>query len=274
MVLLIILPLKTAILIYGRTVIGFKIQALKTPVVQVLTFSFGPAMTLCIAVQKLINVLVKVITVVEAYIPTETTTIYLKPFQDTGEMILLSPSPDSNNSPFAEYLLLEYYTATGLNKFDCDRQYNYPYDYPQGPNTRGIRLWHVDARLVKYDRYSGQYSLTSNPPSQSNEVKMAMSNTYDNGSINEEYLSPLGSSYYNYNILQLIRNNTSSNVNSFLNNNLKSGDLFKANDTFSMSTYKYQFVKNGKLNTNVDLGFTFTVNTIGTNSASITVTKL
>ena len=210
----------------------------------------------------------------KAYIPTETTTIYLKPFQDTGEMILLSPSPDSNNSPFAEYLLLEYYTATGLNKFDCDRQYNYPYDYPQGPNTRGIRLWHVDARLVKYDRYSGQYSLTSNPPSQSNEVKMAMSNTYDNGSIDEEYLSPLGSSYYNYNILQLIRNNTSSNVNSFLNNNLKSGDLFKANDTFSMSTYKYQFVKNGKLNTNVDLGFTFTVNTIGTDSASITVTKL
>ncbi len=41
-----------------------------------------------------------------------------------------------------------------------------------------------------------------------------------------------------------------------------------------MSTYKYQFVKNGKLNTNVDLGFTFTVNTIGTDSASITVTKL
>ena len=33
----------------------------------------------------------------KAYIPTETTTINLKPFQDSGEMILLSPNPDSNN---------------------------------------------------------------------------------------------------------------------------------------------------------------------------------
>ena len=212
----------------------------------------------------------------KAYIPTSTTTIYLKPFQDTGEMILLSPNPDSNNSPFAEYLLLEFYTPTGLNKFDCDHQYNYGYDYPQGPNTRGIRLWHVDARLLKYDTYNGSLSLTTNPPSKYNLVTMLNSNTYYGNGVDEDsgYLSPFGSEYYNLNILQMIRNNTSSNQDNYLNNNIKSSDLFKTGATFSMSTYKYQFVKNGKLNTNVDLGFTFTVNTIGTDSASITVTKL
>lgn len=210
----------------------------------------------------------------KAYIPTETITIDLKPFQDTGEMILLSPNPDSNNSPFAEYLLLEYYTPLGLNKLDCDYKYHYPYAYPQGPNARGIRLWHVDARLVKYNSYNGSYSLTTNPPSQYNKVSMAMSNTYYDGSIDDGYLSPLGSSYYNYNILQLIRNNTSSNVNDILNNDLKSGDLFKAGSTFSMSTYNNQFVNSGKLNSNTNLGYTFTVNAIDQYRASITVTKL
>ena len=208
----------------------------------------------------------------KAYIPTETTTIDLKPFQDTGEMILLSPSPNSKNSPFAEYLLLEYYTATGLNKFDSDYKYREGYSYPQGPKATGIRLWHVDARLVKYG-YHG-VELTSNPPSNSNQVTMAMSNTYDNGSIDEDYLSPLGSSYYNYNILQLIRNDTISNTNTILNRNFRSADLFKAGATFSMSTYKNQFVNSGKLNSNTDLGYTFTVNALDEYRASITVTKL
>ena len=216
----------------------------------------------------------------KAYIPTETITINLKPFQDTGEMILLSPNPDSNNSPFAEYLLLEYYTPTGLNKFDCDNKYGYPYDYPQGPKTQGIRLWHVDARLAKVtvDYYSGNvsYALTTNPPSKYNNVTMAVSNTYSGNGITADsgYLSPLGSEYYNFNILQMIRNTTSLSEDSYLNNNLRSNDLFKAGATFSMSTYKYQFAKTGKLNSNTNLGFTFTVNTITSDNASITVTKL
>ena len=214
----------------------------------------------------------------KAYIPTETTTINLKPFQDSGEMILLSPNPDSNNSPFAEYLLLEYYTPTGLNKFDCDHKYSDA--YPQGPNTQGIRLWHVDARLAKVtvNYYSGNvsYALTTNPPRKYNNVTMANSNTYLGNGIAADsgYLSPLGSEYYNFNILQMIRNTTSLSEDNYLNNNLRSNDLFKAGATFSMSTYKYQFAKTGKLNSNTNLGFTFTVNTLTSDNASITITKL
>jgi M6 family metalloprotease-like protein len=210
----------------------------------------------------------------KAYIPTETTTINLKPFQDTGEMILLSPNPDSNNSPFAEYLLLEYYTPTGLNKFDCDHKYSDA--YPQGPNTQGIRLWHVDARLAKFNQYNGSLSPTTNPPSQYNKVIMINSNTYLGNGITADsgYLSPLGSEYYNLNILQMIRNTTSLSEDNYLNNNLRSNDLFKAGATFSMSTYKYQFTKTGKLNSNTNLGFTFTVNALTSDNASITVTKL
>lgn len=208
----------------------------------------------------------------KAYIPTETTTINLKPFQDTGEMILLSPNPDSNNSPFAEYLLLEYYTPTGLNKFDSDHQYNEGYQYPKGPNIRGIRVWHVDARLAKYSY--GSYALTSNPPSNYNRVTMAMSNTYQGGNLGSstDYLSPLGSSYYNMNILQLIRNDNSATYKP--TQNFKSTDVYRSGSSFTMNQVKNQFVKTGKLNSNVDLGFSFTVNALDEYSATITVTKL
>ena len=72
----------------------------------------------------------------------------------------------------------------------------------------------------------------------------------------------------------MIRNTTSLSEDNYLNNNLRSNDLFKAGTTFSMSTYKYQFAKTGKLNSNTNLGFTFTVNTLTSDNASITVTKL
>ena len=212
-----------------------------------------------------------------AYIPTKTTTIDLKPFQESGEMILLSPAPNSSNSPFDEYLLLEYYTPTGLNKFDCDYQYSSS-SYPKGPKTSGIRVWHVDARLAncEYNYSTGDFdfTLTTNLPSSSNRVVMAMSNTSDDGEVSDGYLSPLGSDYYDFNILQLIRKDTSFSYTSILQRTFSADDLFITGNTFTMSTYKRQFVKSGKLNSNVDLGYSFTVNSTNANRASITVTKL
>jgi len=206
-----------------------------------------------------------------AYIPTSTTTIDLKPFQESGEMILLSPSPNSANSPFDEYLLLEYYTPTGLNELDCD--YQYDNRYPQGPNSSGIRLWHVDARLAKYNQYTGALSLTTNPPSSYNRVIMANSNTSNDGSEKiSGYLSPLGSSYYDYNILQLIRNKTGQTYKS--KSDFTAADMYKAGDSFDISKVSGQFVKSGKLNSNKSIGYTFTVNAISETRASITVTKL
>ena len=207
----------------------------------------------------------------KAYIPTETTTIDLKPFSETGEMILLDPTPNANNSPFDEYLLLEYYTPTGLNKFDSD--YKYGNRYPQGPKDSGIRLWHVDARLAQYHySYSGgSFSLTTQLPSNDNRVKMGMSNTYDDGS-ESAYLSPLGSQYYDFNILQLIRNGSSFDY--MPTNDFASGNMFKANATFSADKVKNQFKKTGKFNDNTNFGFTFKVNALDQNRASITVTKL
>ena len=70
----------------------------------------------------------------------------------------------------------------------------------------GIRLWHVDARLL-YSKSTvfNANSFTTNPKIEGYKVIQMMSNTYY-GIQGRDYISQLGSSYADYNILQLIRN--------------------------------------------------------------------
>ena len=211
----------------------------------------------------------------KAYVPNESTTIDLKPFATDGEMIILSPNWNSYNSPFDEYLILEYYTDLGLNNHDAHNKYmrQYGKNYPTGSLDYGIRLWHVDARLLY--TATGEFSankVTVNPKISSGRVALMMSNIYYDGSdYSEAYCSPLGTSYANYNALQMIRNNTSATYKP--KDMFSSSSLFKAGDEFSMSKFSKQFVNAGKLNTKTDLGFSFEVNACNSTYASITITK-
>ena len=211
----------------------------------------------------------------KAYVPVESTTIDLKPFATDGEMIILSPSWNSYNSPFDEYLILEYFTDTGLNEFDVHHKYmsQYGKNYPTGSQDYGIRLWHVDARLLYTT--TGEFSankVTTNPIYPAGGVALMMSNTYYDGTeYSEAYGSLLGRSYANYNVLQMIRNSTSATYKP--KDMLSSSSLFKAGDTFSMSKYSKQFVNAGQLNSKKDLGFTFEINACNSTYASITITK-
>ncbi len=75
--------------------------------------------------------------------------ITLRPFEETGDSLLLKSVGDSwNQTPFDEYMTFEYYTPTGLNEKDSA---GYPewkdknigtYDRP------GVLAHHVDARLI------------------------------------------------------------------------------------------------------------------------------
>ena len=186
-------------------------------------------------------------------------------------MILLAPSYNSYNSPFDEYILVEYYTPTALNKYDSD--YKYCNAYPQGPKASGIRVWHVDARLLTYAENPTTSNITINPNA-NNLYGHAMSNTYSGGNAGSDYITSLGANYANYNVLQLIRNDTSSSASYRPNDEFSGSSLFKTNSTFTMSTYGKQFVKTGKLNQNINLGWSFTVNNLNSERASITVTKL
>ena len=211
----------------------------------------------------------------KAYVPTSSVTIDLKSFVKSGEMIILSPNWNSANSAFDEYLILEYFTAESLNAFDT----NYAYmksarkNYPTATKNSGIRVWHVDARLL-YTR-TGEWSpsnVTTNPKDVSGRVTLMMSNTYnDNTDRALAYCSPLGASYANYNLLQVIRNDRTATYKN--KNYLKDSDLFHMGDEFSMDSYRKQFVNSNKLNSNKSLGFTFTVNACNSTYASITIYK-
>ena len=206
----------------------------------------------------------------KAYIPSESTTINLAPFATTGEMILLSPNFNEYNSPFDEYMLLEFYTPTGLNEFDTTYQY-FSRNYPKGSTEMGIRLWHVDDRLFYSSGRS--FKFTTNPSDKSHPVQEAFTNTFDDGTEDTEaYLSPLGSSYYNFNQLQIIHNNR--NITYKTTNQFTTSSLFRIGNSFNMNSYRKQFSNIGKLNQDIDLGFSFTVDNITSEYATITITKL
>jgi len=100
------------------------------------------------------------------YIPMESCSITINDFQSSHDLILLTPSWNSYDSPFDEYLLLELYTPTGLNEFDSD--YSYTGNYPQGPSVSGLRLWHVDAHLTTY--LSGGWNTTLSSNTMANNI--------------------------------------------------------------------------------------------------------
>lgn len=204
----------------------------------------------------------------DPYIPTESCTLTIGSFQKTRDCVLLTPKWNSFDSPFDEYLLLELYTPTGLNQFDCT--YSYAGSISKGPSAVGIRLWHVDARLlyVEMDEYFSAAQITSDANYDSYYgVVQAFSNTTGN----EDYGSPLGSKYDNYNLLQLIRNNTTIGYHSKAS--LGSSDLFKDGDSFAMDSFGKQFVNKGKLNSGNSLGWSFSVSISGTgDDASATLT--
>ena len=207
----------------------------------------------------------------KAYVPTETTTIDLKPFSTSGELIVLKPNPEAYEySPFDEYLIIEYYTPTGLNEFDTTHTYN---NGIGGSSTSGIRLWHVDGRLL-YTMYGGWSinNVTTNPLIRNYKVTSMMTNSYDDGtSSSYGRISPLGSDYANYNQLQLIRNSTTATYTP--SNRFKKEDLFRTGNSFAFSTYQKQFVDNGTLNNGKALGFRFEVGEITNEGATITITK-
>ncbi len=203
----------------------------------------------------------------DPYVPEDSCTLTIRPFQGKGrDLVLLQPNGfNVDNSPFDEYVLLELYTPTGLNQLDSETQYTTysgSNQAPQGPMEIGIRVWHVDARLVKIKTRGTSYFTpdTSHPkkvPDEDNLYFM-MTNSYDHPLKDMSgRLSVCGAGYYNYNILQLIRNDRSTTYH--CDRELEGNDLFGNNSQFTCSQYSSQFVNGRKLNSGDTLGWTVNV---------------
>lgn len=100
---------------------------------------------------------------IEPYVAyNKETTVELDPLESLGKAIVI-PTDTFNNSAFSEYLILEYYTPTGLNELDMKNAYcGY---YPKNFLKPGLRVWHVDSRICKIDAkllQNGSITYTTN----------------------------------------------------------------------------------------------------------------
>lgn len=124
-------------------------------------------------------------------------------FQEKGDSLIIRLN-DDNNTPFDEYLIIEYYTPTGLNEHDST--YKYTDQIPLGFTESGFKIYHVDSRLGLYKHENRQLVFDSyyddlsmyKIESKTNLIQIAHSNTTSR-SANKKYkllslLSPLGKS--------------------------------------------------------------------------------
>ncbi len=79
------------------------------------------------------------------YVPVGDSDILLRPAATTGDFIIINDN--WNGTAYDEYILIEYYTPTGLNEHDSTSPTGY--NGVKGYNISGVRIWHVDARLLR-----------------------------------------------------------------------------------------------------------------------------
>ncbi len=83
------------------------------------------------------------------YVVDGNTEITINSFTESGDLILVKNN--WNHSALDEYLLIEFYTPTGLNEQDAKTSYTV--NYPRLYSIPGIKIYHVDARLAKFNDY-------------------------------------------------------------------------------------------------------------------------
>lgn len=83
---------------------------------------------------------------VRPYHIKDSTEIKLTPFEQSGDLILLKDN--WNKTVFDEYFIVEMYSPTGLNAYDC----NIGNSRAKLPTLPGIKIYHVDARLGYFKR--------------------------------------------------------------------------------------------------------------------------
>lgn len=89
---------------------------------------------------------------VDPYVVTDSCSINLKTSASSGEAIILKDG--FSDSIYDEYIIIEYYTPTGLNQVDSEHIYSNGNRMYQ---DSGLRIYHVDSRLVKVRQYSYEF---------------------------------------------------------------------------------------------------------------------
>ena len=182
----------------------------------------------------------------------------------TGDCLIIPTSDGWNGTPFDEYMMLEFYTPENLNWKDSEKAY--PGNGLKGFTEVGVRIYHVDARLVKYfkgrtfaytDSLEGNcYIAHSNTPSYGNDKNRQTRN----------HVSP------NYRLIQLMDASRNTNfAKSYAY--AKNETLFKKGDSFSMATYSNCFPNDKKTNDGGTIEYTIKIESMNSKEVTIDISK-
>lgn len=203
-------------------------------------------------------------------------TITLKPFSTTGETLIL-PSESFNNSAFGEYLVVEYYTPENL--YERDSKHHYAESYPYFFSEKGLRIYHVDARLAKFsaNASNGTPSFTwgNYLPNDINEIpgytenatgteaswtQIAHANTLDR-SLNKDGKA----------LIELV---SSKNEKLYTKRYATNGDLYttnKSNGYAFSGTNQSNYFSNSKFNDGSSMKYNIQINSINAEGISINI---
>ncbi len=197
--------------------------------------------------------------------------VTISSFEKTGDCILVADENGWNGTAFDEYILLELYTPTGLNELDSKDYYNNT--YAKGQDKPGIRMWHVDNRLYKFD-------------AEGYEVGWASDEEIRTGNYGNDYLalaiSNGSTNYYSevkkksYNALTLVSPKGTEYTGKMLSTN---EDLFHKGDKFSLyddsldDLYAPYFGGEMNFDNGNDFNYEIEVTALSDESATVRFTK-
>ena len=193
--------------------------------------------------------------------------IKIRPFVSSGDVILLPSTNDK--SVFDEYILIELYSPTGVNQKDCSRTYKSK--NIKGPNNVGIRIWHVDARIITPD-YSSSRSNTWSKKGITTYIEEGK--TYDILNSNTTYKENYSSycsvlpSCRDYKLLELVRKNDYTGLMQY--KSLSDEVMFYKGNSFVMSNYSGYF-KNGTFNNESTVKYNVSIVDLSNDEATIQI---
>lgn len=188
------------------------------------------------------------------YVAQNTGSITLRPFESSGDCLLIGNN--WNGSAFEEYLVLEYYTPTGLNRQDA--QYTYP-SRPRMFTQSGVKVYHIDSRLglVTYGSRGWAFSKWTDQLTSTNNsyTTIAASNTASSSLVSDDY--------------RLVHLLESSGQNSFYYGSEATNEtLFQIGDSFGKTTFN-----SFKFNDSTKVPFTFEITAMNDAGVTISFTK-
>ena len=209
---------------------------------------------------------------VEPYVVTGTSgtlTLTLAPSATEGShnCVIFPTAQGWNGSAFDEYIMMEYYTPTGLNQKDSQAG-GYPGNSVQGFTENGVRVYHVDARLITQVYSNGNWnngSVTSTIVTNATTATIvAASNTAEYSTINSSFKLLTAIDHKG----RKFSTNFSSSQTPFVADN---DTLFQNGDVFSFSAFASQFPLS-TMNNGTAFGYRVAFSNLSASGVTLTVT--